>query len=178
MTVLLYTAITLGTVAAMEFVAWAAHKYLMHGWLWSWHEDHHRPHHEEDGFFEKNDLFFLVFAVPSALCYILGTSVPAYFWVTFIGVGISIYGVIYFLIHDVYIHRRFKWFSHLDSKYSRAILRAHGHHHAVQEKHGAQSFGLLVVARKYFGKRRDWDTPPEAAPATEHYQQREEAANA
>ena len=61
-----YTLITLAAVAFMEFVAWFAHKYIMHGFLWSWHEDHHKPHFEKEGFFEKNDLFFLVFATPRA----------------------------------------------------------------------------------------------------------------
>jgi len=162
MTTALYFLITIGTVAGMEFVAWAAHKYLMHGWLWSWHEDHHRPHHEKQGFFEKNDLFFLVFAVPSAISYMVGLSYPAWFWLTFVGIGISIYGLIYFLIHDVYIHRRFPWFRQLDNKYSRAILRAHGNHHAKTTKEDCESFGLLVVDRKYFGKRRDWATAEKA----------------
>ena len=157
MTALLYIGITLATVAAMEFIAWWAHKYLMHGALWFLHEDHHQPHHDEDGFFEKNDAFFLVFAIPSAASYIIGLNVAGYMWLTFIGIGVSIYGLIYFLIHDVYIHRRFSWFKHLDNKYSRAILRAHGHHHAVQGKDGAESFGLLVVDDKYFGKRSEWD---------------------
>lgn len=155
MTAFYYLLITISTVAAMEFVAWFAHKYVMHGFLWSWHEDHHKPHHEKDGFFEKNDLFFLVFAIPSMACYILGTATD-YRSFLFVGIGISIYGLIYFLIHDVYIHRRFKWFKQLDSKYSRAILRAHGAHHAIQTKEGCESFGLLVVAKKYFKKRKDW----------------------
>jgi beta-carotene 3-hydroxylase len=150
---LTYIFITLGTVVGMEFVAWFAHKYIMHGFLWSWHEDHHKPHHEKDGFFEKNDLFFLVFAIPSMLCYILGTVTP-YLSLLFVGIGISIYGLIYFLIHDVYIHQRFKWFRQLDSKYSRGILRAHGAHHAIQTKEGCESFGLLIVDPKYFGKRK------------------------
>lgn len=157
MTALLYTFIVLITVASMEFVAWFAHKYVMHGLLWSWHEDHHNPHHNE-GFFEKNDLFFLVFAIPSALSYIIG-SLPEYRWLFFIGVGISIYGLIYFLIHDVYIHQRFKWFRQLDNKYSRAILRAHGAHHAQQTKEDCESFGLLVVDKKYFGKRKNRKQP-------------------
>lgn len=155
MTALLYTGITLATVLFMEFVAWFAHKYVMHGFLWDWHEDHHKPHHEKDGFFEKNDLFFLVFAIPSMASYIIGSVTP-HFWVLFIGVGISIYGLIYFLIHDVYIHQRFKWFRQLDSKYSRAILRAHGAHHAKREKEDGESFGLLIVNPKYFRKRKEW----------------------
>lgn len=156
MQIVLYTLITIATFVVMEFVAWAAHKYLMHGALWIWHEDHHKPHHEEDGFFEKNDLFFLVFAIPSAASYIIGLSQPGYFWLLFVGIGISIYGLIYFLIHDVYIHRRFKWFKQLDSKYSRAILRAHGAHHAKTTKEHCESFGLLWVHPKYFRKRSEW----------------------
>ncbi len=151
MNVLFYTFVTIAAVLAMEFVAWFAHKYIMHGLLWSWHEDHHNPH-DNEGFFEKNDRFFLVFAVPSALCYMIGSSTP-HFWLFFVGVGISIYGLIYFLIHDVYIHRRFKWFKQLDNTYSRAILRAHGAHHAKQTKEDCESFGLLVVNKKFFGKR-------------------------
>lgn len=153
--IILYTSITLITVVIMEFVAWLAHKYLMHGWLWSWHEDHHKPRHEKTGFFEKNDLFFLVFAIPSALSYMIGLATPQ-FWLLFVGIGISIYGLIYFLIHDVYIHRRFNWFRQLDSKYSRAILRAHGDHHAKTTREGCVSFGLLVVDSKYFKKRKSW----------------------
>lgn len=153
---LFYTFVTLATVVVMEFVAWFAHKYVMHGLLWDWHEDHHKPHHEKHGFFEKNDLFFLVFAIPSAASYIVGSS-TSHFWLFFVGVGISIYGLIYFLIHDVYIHQRFKWFRQLDSKYSRAILRAHGAHHAKHTKEDCESFGLLVVEEKYFKKRSEWN---------------------
>lgn len=154
---LFYAFVTLAALATMEFVAWFAHKYIMHGFLWNWHEDHHKPHHEKEGFFEKNDLFFLVFAIPSATCYIIGSS-TSHFWLFFIGVGISIYGLIYFLIHDVYIHQRFKWFRQLDSKYSRAILRAHGAHHAKHTKQDCESFGLLAVEEKYFKKRSEWKT--------------------
>lgn len=149
---LVYIGIALGTAVAMEFVAWFTHKYIMHGFLWSWHEDHHKPHTVE-GFFEKNDLFFIVFALPSFLCYLIGGLVPGYLWLLSVGIGISIYGMIYFLIHDVYIHQRFKWFRQLDSKYSRAILRAHGMHHAVQTKENCESFGLLAVDSKFFKKR-------------------------
>lgn len=151
----LYGGITLLTVIVMEFVAWFSHRYIMHGLLWSWHEDHHTPHTEEQGFFEKNDLFFLIFALPSMACYILGVE-TSHFYLLFVGIGISIYGMIYFLIHDVYIHQRFKWFRQLDTKYSRAILRAHGAHHAKQTKEGCESFGLLVVSSKYFKKRSEW----------------------
>jgi beta-carotene 3-hydroxylase len=134
----------------MEFVAWASHKYLMHGWLWSWHEDHHKPKYEKSGFWEKNDRFFLVFAIPSASSYMIGSLSADYRWLLFVGIGISLYGLTYFLIHDVYIHQRFRWFKQLDSWYSRAILRAHGAHHAKHTKEDCESFGLLVVDKKYY----------------------------
>jgi beta-carotene 3-hydroxylase len=152
---LIYTLITLAAVVGMEFMAWFTHKYVMHGFLWDWHEDHHKPYHETEGFFQKNDRFFLVFAIPSSISYMTGLM-TSHFWVLFIGIGISIYGIIYFLIHDVYIHQRFKWFRQLDGKYSRAILRAHGAHHSNQGKENAESFGLLVVASKFFKKRSEW----------------------
>ena len=158
-----YIIITILTFLAMEFVAWFAHKYVMHGFLWIWHEDHHKPQHPREHFFEKNDLFFLVFAIPSAASYIIGLNVAGWFWLTFVGIGISIYGLVYFLIHDVYIHQRFKWFRQLDSRYSRAILRAHGAHHANREKEAGESFGLLLVGMKYFRKRdRAQETAVEA----------------
>ena len=154
MSILLYIAVFLLTFVAMEFSAWAMHKYVMHGFLWNLHEDHHKPH-LKDGFFERNDSFFIFYATLSASAIIYGTNSP-HFWVTFIGFGIMAYGLVYFLIHDVYIHRRFPWFRHLDSKYSRAILRAHGAHHATQEKEDSESFGLLIVHPKFFKKRSEW----------------------
>ena len=147
MKIFLWILVFLGTFSIMEFMAWFTHKYVMHGFLWKWHADHHEPH---DKFFEKNDRFFLVYAIPSMICYIVGTKVDGYFPLLFVGIGISLYGLTYFLMHDVYIHPRFKWFKQLDSKYSRGILRAHGAHHEKTTKDGGESFGLLVVDPKFF----------------------------
>ncbi len=58
------------------------------------------------------------------------------------------------MVHDVYIHRRFNWFIHLDNPYSKAVLKAHGAHHAKQEKEDGESFGMLIVNPKYFKKRK------------------------
>lgn len=148
-----FIATVLLTTFIMEFVAYFTHKYVMHGLLWTWHYDHHNPN-EVEGFFEKNDLFFLVFAIPSFFCYLFGSM--GYTVLLAIGIGISIYGLIYFLIHDVYIHQRFPWFRQLDNKYSRAVLRAHGAHHASKVKEDGESFGLLVINPKYFKKRSAW----------------------
>jgi beta-carotene 3-hydroxylase len=130
----------------MEFVAWFTHKYLMHGFLWGIHRDHHQP---TSSFFEKNDLFFLVFAIPSWLCIMLGIIYGNWFSVGF-GAGIAVYGFIYFLIHDVLIHRRFKWFDNTTNTYFRAIRKAHKVHHKKMHKEDGECFGMLIVPSKYF----------------------------
>lgn len=138
--------ITLITFLSMEAVAWLAHKYVMHGFLWNLHEDHHV---HKPGFFEKNDAFFLIFAVPSATGFILG-STPAYRWMFFVGLGILIYGFAYFMVHEVFIHQRFKWFTRSNNRYLRAIRKAHKVHHKHLTKEDGECFGMLVVPFKYW----------------------------
>lgn len=130
----------------MEFIAWFTHKYIMHGWLWQLHEDHHQP---TGRIFQKNDLFFLIFAVPSWLCIMLGLMESSSFSIGF-GIGIAMYGIAYFLVHDVLIHRRFKWFDKKDNPYFRALRKAHKVHHKNRFKENGTCFGMLVVPRKYF----------------------------
>ena len=128
---------------AMEGVAWFTHKFIMHGVLWSWHEDHHRPTQTR---FEKNDLFFLVFAIPSVILIFMG-SMNGITYSFFIGMGIAIYGLCYFLVHDVLIHRRFKWFDHTTNAYFRAIRKAHKIHHKSNKKEEGRYFGMLWVPK-------------------------------
>jgi len=130
----------------MEFVAWFTHKYIMHGWLWNLHEDHHIPH---KSFFEKNDYFFVIFAVPSMLCFIFGALNENDFRI-WIGLGILVYGAAYFLVHDVFIHQRFNWFRNANNIYFRAIRKAHKVHHKHLIKEDGECFGMLIVPWKYF----------------------------
>ncbi|MDB4174308.1 sterol desaturase family protein [Bacteroidia bacterium] len=146
MMILVYILITLGTFLAMEFVAWFAHKYVMHGFLWYLHKDHHQ---HDPGFWEKNDAFFLIFAIPSAACYILGSAVAGMFPLFFVGVGISLYGLAYFLVHDIFIHQRFKIFTRTKNQYLKAIRKAHKVHHKHLGPDNGECFGMLVVPPKY-----------------------------
>lgn len=132
----------------MEFVAWFAHKYIMHGWMWSFHEDHHVPHGKET-FIEKNDSFFIFFATPGITCIILDSffNVP---YCGAIGYGITAYGFCYFLVHDVFIHQRIKWLRDSNNFYMRAIRRAHKMHHKHITKEDGECFGMLLVPFKYF----------------------------
>ena len=140
--------ITLGTFFLMEGITWATHKYVMHGFLWYLHEDHHQPN---KSFFEKNDAFFLIFAIPSWLCIMLGLQQQQYYTAA-IGFGIAMYGAAYFLVHDVIIHQRFKWFTRSSNVYVRTIRWAHKMHHKHIGKEEGESFGMLYVAKKYWEK--------------------------
>lgn len=152
MNILILILITLGTFGLMEAITWLTHKFVMHGFLWYLHEDHHQPHGH---LFEKNDTFFLIFAIPSWLCIMLGLQHQVY-WVTAIGFGIALYGLAYFLVHDVIIHQRFKLFTRSNNIYIRAIRWAHKMHHKHINKQEGESFGMLVVAKKYWEKvKRD-----------------------
>ena len=145
---LLYTGILVATFIIMEGITWATHRFVMHGFLWYLHEDHHQP---KPGFFEKNDAFFLIFAIPSFLSILFGT-IDKIYWLQAIGFGIMAYGAAYFLVHDVIIHQRFKWFTRSNNKYVRAIRWAHKMHHKHLDRYDGESFGMLFVAKKYWEK--------------------------
>ncbi len=130
----------------MEFMAWFTHKYVMHGLMWYFHYDHHNGH---KGFFEKNDVFFLIFAIPGWLFTMFG-MMHGFDWKLFVGIGIILYGLAYFLVHDVYIHQRFKWFKNSNLKYFKAVRKAHRAHHSHIGKEKGESFGMLIIAKKYW----------------------------
>ncbi len=137
--------IVIASILAMELIAWAGHKYVMHGFGWAWHRDHHEPH---DKLLEKNDLFGLVGAAMSISMFVLGSRwllgdaawVPA----TWIGLGILGYGIIYTLVHDGLVHQRyFRWVP--KSGYAKRIVQAHRLHHATIGKEGGVSFGFVFA---------------------------------
>ena len=139
---------TLATFAIMEGITWLTHKYVMHGFLWYLHEDHHRPGYEN--FFEKNDLFFVIFAAPSASLMVFGITELGLNFRFFIGLGILFYGIAYFLVHDVLIHQRFKWFKRTKNKYLKGLRKAHKVHHKNMDKEESKCFGMLLVPKKFF----------------------------
>ncbi len=134
---------------AMEFVAWFTHKYFMHGLLWILHKDHHKK--ESKGFFEHNDFFFLIFALPGIACLYIGMQYDFNF-IFWIGLGITLYGFAYFMVHDIFIHQRFKFLRHTDNLYFKSIRRAHKIHHKHLGKEEGECFGMLWVPLKYYKK--------------------------
>lgn len=143
---------TLISFVIMEGITWLTHKYVMHGFLWYLHKDHHQP---TGHVLEKNDAFFLIFAIPSWLCIMLGLQHHNHI-AAGIGFGIALYGLAYFFVHEIIIHQRIKWFTKSNNRYIKSIRWAHKMHHKHLQKWDGESFGMLLVAKKYWDKvKRD-----------------------
>lgn len=140
--ILIYVA----TFLFMEFMAWFSHKYIMHGFLWHLHKDHHKKDH--GSWFERNDLFFIFYAIVSMSLVILWGEYG--FWAGLpMALGIFTYGMSYFIVHDIFIHQRFKILRTTNSKYAKGLRRAHKIHHKSIHKGGGECFGMLWVPIKY-----------------------------
>ena len=151
--------LVLATVVAMEGVAWASHKYVMHGFGWAWHRDHHRPHGKG---LEKNDRFAFAGAALSLAMFALGSPLVigerAWWPGTWLGLGVLGYGIIYTLVHDGLVHQR--WFRFVPRRgYLKRLVQAHNLHHATLGKQGGVSFGFVwapdpVRLRAELGRQR------------------------
>lgn len=139
--------IFLVTYLVMECVTWCTHKFVMHGFLWYLHEDHHQPKYA--AIFERNDAFFVIFAIPSILLFYFGAN-AGFDYRFFIGLGIFAYGLSYFLVHDVMIHQRFKLFKNTKNRYLIGLRKGHKVHHKHLGKEDGECFGMLFVPFKYF----------------------------
>ena len=128
------------TIAAMEAVAYVAHRWVMHGFGWFLHESHHRARH---GMFELNDLYGVIFAIPSIWLLWGGVQLGWPEWTAWVGAGIAGYGAIYFGFHDVIVHKRVRTRYLPKSEYMKHIIQAHRLHHVVETKHGTVSYGFL-----------------------------------
>lgn len=132
-------------IVGMEICSYGIHRYIMHGWLWFIHKTHHRRGKHR---LELNDVFSLLFAGISIIFLIIGILSVQYFLLG-IGAGIILYGILYFIIHDIIVHRRIKTAFPIRHPYLRQIIHAHALHHSTTEKYPSQSFGLLWVPKKY-----------------------------
>lgn len=130
--------------AGMEIFSYLVHRFLFHGILWKIHVSHHKAHH---GFFEPNDVFSLFFALVAVGLMVFGN------WNAFaVGLGITVYGFIYFITHDLFTHRRFLPFNS-DNRILRLIRAAHQRHHQTAEKHGFEPYGLFLFDFPRFWKK-------------------------
>lgn len=140
------------TVVFMEAWAWFSHKYLLHGPLWFLHKSHHSVN---DTWWEWNDLVSVVYGLASAIFIIIGSRSEALWWLMGIGIGIAAYGIVYFLFHDIIIHRRIKLSYSAENSYIRRLIRAHKIHHKHLEQNPGEAYGFLYASKKYEVKRVD-----------------------
>jgi beta-carotene 3-hydroxylase len=134
----------LATVTAMEGFAYVMHRWVMHGFGWFLHASHHVP---RTGRWELNDLYAVIFAIPSIVLLLGGVQLGWWWGSTWIGAGIAAYGAIYFGFHDVIVHRRVPVRYLPRSSYMKRIVQAHRLHHAVETRRGTVSFGFLWAPR-------------------------------
>lgn len=150
------TAVLTGAAAfaAMEPVAYAAHRFVMHGPGWGLHRSHHGDDHAG---LEANDLFPVAFAAATVTAMAVGSRVRQAHLLVPAGVGVTCYGLAYTFVHDVYIHarlagrvgtRRLPWLGPLER-----LRRAHELHH----RYGGEPFGMLlpIVPRAMAALRQD-----------------------
>lgn len=138
--------IVIATFIFMEGFAWFSHKYIMHGLLWNLHKSHHTI---QKGWFEANDIFGIVFGIIASCFIILGLEIASLWWLFYIGLGITLYGLGYFIFHDIIVHRRIKIKFSTQNRYLNRIIKAHYVHHKVHQRDGAEAFGFLYAPKKY-----------------------------
>lgn len=150
MTYILDIMLIIGAFLFMEFVAWFSHKYVMHGFMWFFHRDHHIRDGRK---IEWNDIFALIFATPSIILIYMGVVNPDHIMLS-LGVGVALYGFAYFMFHDVYVHQRVPLLKNFSNRYLRATVKAHLDHHKPNAKF---NFGFLIAPFRYyreeFGKK-------------------------
>ncbi|QTC89680.1 sterol desaturase family protein [Brevundimonas goettingensis] len=136
-----FALIVIAVFLAMEGVAWASHRWIMHGWGWGWHQSHHEP---RTGLFERNDLYAVVGSAVGFGLFLTAWLTKS--WLLYaLASGVTLYGLAYAIFHDGLVHQRwpFRWVP--KGGYLRRLIQAHRLHHAVMSKGGAVSFGFLIA---------------------------------
>ena len=130
------TLIVLAAFVAMEAVSYLTHRFVMHGFGFGLHKSHHV---NRDGGFELNDLYPMMFSSVAILSFTAGTFSPALRPLVLAGTGITLYGVAYLFVHEIYIHRRL-WT--LKGRYR--LLEWMKASHRIHHLFGGEPFGMLL----------------------------------
>ena len=124
--------------ALMEPLTAATHRWIMHGVGQALHRSHHRR--RRDGRVEANDWYPVMFAAVVNLGFWAGFNVDGLSTLVPVGVGCTLYGAAYALVHDVYIHRRLGGFGGRRIEPLERLADAHRIHHL----YGAAPYGMLA----------------------------------
>jgi beta-carotene 3-hydroxylase len=139
-------------IIPFEFITFCLHKYVMHGFGWAWHQSHHE---KQGKGIEKNDWFILVFSLVAILLFLISSLHPSNSYLSIItrslAIGWCLYGVCYFMVHDIVIHRRISnnFVKKIKNPYLKRLIRAHAIHHKHIGKEHSKAFGFLYASNKY-----------------------------
>ena len=86
----------------------------------------------------------MVFALPAILLFWVG-AMPGMRPLWFAALGVTLYGVMYAVVHDGLVHQRWPWRFRPKRGYAKRLVQAHRLHHAVHGRDGAVSFGFLYA---------------------------------
>lgn len=117
----------------MEPMTALIHRAVMHKFAWSWHKSHH------DRFgkvLEYNDFFPIVFSAIAIILFVIGIHNPT---VRYVAIGITIYGALYFVVHEIIIHSRFG-----KIPYSNPVFRYWQFGHNVHHQFHKEPYGFIV----------------------------------
>jgi beta-carotene 3-hydroxylase len=135
-----FTVFFVAAFITMEFVSYLAHRFVYHKLLWVFHESHHTP---RKGAFEWNDVFPLFFASISIVVIWYAVGDPSRSDILALALGVTLYGMVYFFLHDIYVHRRIPGVV-FRNPYMRRLKKAHMVHHAF----GGEPYRLLLFHAK------------------------------
>jgi beta-carotene 3-hydroxylase len=130
-------AVALLAFVAMEPVTAATHRFVMHGFGAVLHRSHHRRDHHG---WERNDAYPVMFAAVVCTGLWVGFHEPSLAALVPVGIGITAYGATYALVHDIYIHRRLRWFGDRRIAVLERLAAAHELHH----RFGGAPYGMLL----------------------------------
>lgn len=153
------SAIILVSLLSMEAVSYLTHRFVMHGFGIGLHKSHHQP---GDGGFELNDLYPLMFSSVAIMAFAAGTFLPSLRPLLLVGTGVTLYGVSYLFVHEIYIHRRLPL---IRGRYR--LLEWLKASHRIHHLYGGEPYGMLlpVVPRELreraAGSQRDPFVPGE-----------------
>lgn len=137
-----------GAFVAMEGVSYATHRWVMHGFGIRWHRSHHVPAHRG---WEANDAFPALFSTIGFTLFVLSVVGPRLDVLWWTGVGVTVYGVAYLFVHDIYIHHR------LPLRLPKlAMLERLRDAHEIHHLYGGEPYGMLfpVVPRELRDRAR------------------------
>jgi beta-carotene 3-hydroxylase len=132
-----FVLIVIAGFVAMEPLTAATHRWVMHGVGEWFHRSHHRSGRTPG--WERNDWFPVAFASIVMLGFWVGFNTDLAALVP-LGIGVTLYGAAYALVHDGYIHRRIGVFGARRIAVLDRLADAHRIHHL----YNAAPYGMLA----------------------------------